>query len=262
MKRTLIFAACACMICVLGGCNGFYNAIQKDTVMVKHIAKDPDAKSVEYNGILSQETVTKLSVNAVNKIYNLKLTSDQVRIGIYSMTQKELERLLTLIKENLKSYKNFKAAEERQKKAIERMEKKVLHLTDGLTFVSLEGKTDQGRFEVLINPKDGKVESIMHRDVEYSNDATGSDMNSNVIPKELSGEETVQKAEKYLEQIEGTGASAYQLDYLYTYWPIQELYFRSKEPDVGVLGIVIDTKAGEFIGFDKDNLSQMWFYNN
>ncbi|GIO34420.1 MULTISPECIES: hypothetical protein [Paenibacillus] len=262
MKRLLFIAAYVCTICVLSGCDGFYQAIEKDTVMVKHIAKDSDAKLVEYNGMLSQETVTRLSINAVNKFYHLKLTSDQVRIGIYSMSQKELENLLAMMEGNYKNYENFKAAGEREKKALKRIGKRITQFTDGLTFVSLQGKTDQSGFEVLMNPKDGKVESIMQRGAEYFNDATGSDMNSKMIPKGLSGEEMVHKAEKYLAQIEGTAASAYQLDYQYSYGTTQELYYRTKEPDVGELRLVIDTNAGEFIGFDKDNLSEMWFYNN
>ncbi|MED5016559.1 hypothetical protein P9847_04475 [Paenibacillus chibensis] len=251
MKRTFLMIACACAIFnVLSGCDSFYHPIEKDAVMVKAIPKGPDADSADYSPTLSQDTVTNLSLSGVNKIYHFNLTSDQVRIGIYSMTQKELNSLLTAMKENNKNYENFKAAGEVEKRALERLGKRISRLTDGITFVSLQVKTEPSRFEVLMNPKNGQIESIMQREAVYHSDTDG-----------ISAGEVFRKVGTYLEQIQGT-TELFQLDYQYAYGSIEEFYFQSHEADASVIGITVDMKSGKLIGFDKDHMSRLWYYNH
>ncbi|MGD5763659.1 hypothetical protein QUU53_22490, partial [Xanthomonas citri pv. citri] len=79
---------------VMTGCEGWFNKIPKDTVMVKKITHENKGNEVEYEGVLSQDAVKTLSLNAVNKYYDESLSMDKLQFQLMTVDQKKINDLM------------------------------------------------------------------------------------------------------------------------------------------------------------------------
>lgn len=78
----------------LAGCGLFYEPIAKDAVMVRKIAQvEPDRKT-ESPGILSEDTVRTLSVNAVNRVFDTNFSLEDVNLELNVFEPKQVKSIL------------------------------------------------------------------------------------------------------------------------------------------------------------------------
>ncbi|MCY7484643.1 hypothetical protein [Paenibacillus alvei] len=94
MKKWIVAFMCMAFLVLLTGCEDWFNAIPKDKVMVKQIMKENPGIEPEYEGVLSQETAKTLSLQAINKYYEMNVTMNELRFESVYVDQNKLNELL------------------------------------------------------------------------------------------------------------------------------------------------------------------------
>lgn len=87
MKKFVLIILC---MVFATGCDRWFDTIQKDTVMVKKLPKEQQSSEVEYEGILSQDTVKTLSLNAVNKYFGERLAKEEIQFELLAVDRTKL----------------------------------------------------------------------------------------------------------------------------------------------------------------------------
>lgn len=92
----LVAGGIACAL-LLSGCGEFYQPIAKDTVMVKKINQVMPEKKLEYPGVLSEDTVKTLSIDAVNRLFHTNLLLEDWDLEIKASDLQKVKSLLASI---------------------------------------------------------------------------------------------------------------------------------------------------------------------
>ncbi|MFF2885805.1 hypothetical protein [Paenibacillus sp. NPDC057967] len=226
----------------LSGCAAFYTGIPKDTVMVKKIPEQKPGEEVEYNGVLSEETVKTLSMNAVNKYFEHNLSLDDIMFEMYFMDQQGIKSLLADATLNVKMDREF---------LVEYKEplKKVASGVYMANVLNIYDSSDV--YGVVINAKDGEVLGL-----SKVNDL------SMVKQKELSREELESHAHAFVEGIGEYKLSDLELGDTFYYRGSVEFYYMKKGSDEVVLSVLLNAYTGKGIGFYKDMMTVLQFLMN
>lgn len=97
MKKFIVGIGFMGFMMLLMGCDGFFNVVKKDTVMVKKINAAHEKNEVEYEGVLSMDTIQMLSLNAVDKYFDEKLTKNEMEFELMKIDANNLWEMLTLL---------------------------------------------------------------------------------------------------------------------------------------------------------------------
>ncbi|MGO4370854.1 hypothetical protein [Paenibacillus sp. 2TAB19] len=241
MIATLLVVSIFSML--LAGCGSFYSSIPKNTVMVKKINQDKPAEEVEYNGVLSEESVKMLSVNAVNKYFGHNLSVDDILIETTSMDQQQIKAVLADATNDMKMKLGFLVEYKEQ----------LGEVANGIYMSTIVNKYDsEDIYGVVMNAKDGEVVGLSRVDAEKRPTSVDKKFDINGM---------VAKADQFIETMGDYTQSALEWDdsyYLSGY--VTELYYKKKDSDVVELSVLINTLTGEVVGFYKDIMTilQLW----
>lgn len=97
MKKFIVGMVFVGFMMLLMGCDGFFNVVKKDTVMVKKINTTHEKNEVEYEGVLAMDTIETLSLNAVNKYFDEELTKSEMEFELMKIDVNNLGEMLTLL---------------------------------------------------------------------------------------------------------------------------------------------------------------------
>ncbi|WP_130611498.1 hypothetical protein [Cohnella abietis] len=238
MKRLILVALCAALMMLATGCEGWFNSFPKDTVMKKKITKEHQTNEVEYEGVLSQDSVKTLSLNAVNKYYNENLKMDELQFELMSIDQNKLKELLqeahyVTPKQQLNPQLSFDYKTELD------------HIPGGLYYVTLTSSTDlKSIYDIVLNARDGDVMKI------------SKTVAARVLPSAVGEkrEKVFDVADRFVEE-----KGSYPLDEL-TFEPtminwgssVVEMYYTSKDRKSIKYCVMINASSNEIIGFSKD----------
>ncbi|MBN3523670.1 hypothetical protein [Paenibacillus apiarius] len=95
--RKLASIGTACML-LLAGCGGWYEPVDKDTVMAHKIGPAQAKKRLAYPGTLAEDTVKTLSVKAVNTYFGADLTLEDTRIELETFDPDQVRSWLKELK--------------------------------------------------------------------------------------------------------------------------------------------------------------------
>jgi hypothetical protein len=230
----MLFSA---LLVLMTGCQGWFNSIPKDTVMVKKIVQEHKNSEIEYEGVLSQDAVKTLSVQAVDKFLNKKLALDHAQFEIMAVDQNKLKELL-------KETSHVAGPVVLGGMAKQRMQftSDIQAITGGLYYVTLTSSELPGEsYDIVLNAKDGDVLKILR-----------SYRESRAMPRNAE-EKVFDIADRYVEEhgVYPLSELTQQLDM--TRWdPNVELYYTSKDNKNLKYCVVINYSSNEVVGFSKD----------
>lgn len=228
---------------ILSGCAGFYTGVSKDTVMVKKIPEQKPDEVVEYNGVLSEETVKTLSMNAVNKYFEHNLSLDDIVFEMFFMDQQGIKTLLADATSNVKMDRGFLVEYKEPLKKV----------ASGVYMANVMNIYDPSdAYGVVINAKDGEVLGIS----KLTNPSVEKQQ------KELSHEELEGHANEFVESLGEYKLSDLELDNALYYRGSVEFYYIKKNSDEVVLSVLLNANTGQGIGFYKDMMTVLQFLMN
>lgn len=234
-RMLLLYAA---ILVLLTGCHGWLNSIPKDTVMIKKIGQENKNREMEYEGILSQDAVKTVSVQAVDKFLNIKLALDQTQFEIMAVDQNKFKELL-------KETSQVTAQEVMRGTARQSMPftSDSQAITSGLYNVTLTSPEVPGEsYDLVLNAKDGDVLKIQR-----------SYRESRAMPRH--SEETVfDLADRFVEEHGSYPLSELtsQPDMTTRWGSNAELYYTSKDNKTVKYCVVVHVGSNKVVGFSKD----------
>lgn len=229
---------------LLVGCGSFYTGISKNTVMVKKINQEKPAEEVEYGGLLSEETVNTLSINAINKYFGHNLSLDDVLIKTASMDQQQIKAVLADATSHMDMKQGFLVEYKDQLNKV----------AGGIYMSTVVNKYDsEDVYGVVMNAKDGEVIGLSRMNIEKRP--------SSAENKKYELTEVVGLAEQFIEAMGDYNQDELEWDdsyYLSGY--VTELYFKNKGTDEVALSLLVNIGSGEVVGFYKDIMTvlQLW----
>ncbi|MEK0314689.1 hypothetical protein [Cohnella sp. 56] len=237
MRKYMMLLLYSALLLPVTGCQSWFNSIPKDTVMVKKIVQEHQSSEIEYEGVLSQNAVKTLSVQAVYKFLNIKLAPDHVQFEIMAVDQNKLKELL---KETVQV--DRRAAAEGMSRQSRSFTSDIQAITGGLYYVTLTSSDVPGEsYDIVLNAKDGDVLKVLR-----------SYRESRAMPSS-SEQQIFDLANRFIEQ-HGSDPLAEltpQLDLIRRGANV-ELYFTSKDNKTLKYCVVVNSGSNAVVGFSKD----------
>ncbi|MCD9025314.1 hypothetical protein [Cohnella silvisoli] len=244
MNRLIAIIVCAAFMILTTGCGALFNAIEKDTVMVKKITKEHESNEVKYEGVLSQDTVKTLSLNAVNKYYDEKLTMDEVQFELMAVDQKKLKDLLVKVEYGINSRQKqnlgFKVDSQTEPNKI----------PSGLFYMTLTQSADPNEvYDIVLNARDGDVLKISK--VILKNGSLGKE--PKVVMDDIIG-----IANRFIQEKGSYALSDLVLNEKAIRWGIfTEMYYMSKDNQSLNYSVLVDLRTKQVVGFNKDVMAML-----
>lgn len=240
MKRYYGITMSLVSMLLISGCQGWFNAVPKDTVMVKKIVQEQKPDEVDYEGVLSQSAAESLGLNAVNKYFGQNLQMEQVQFEVSMIDQVKLKELF----KEASTVAVMPAQAEITDSDSERtmLTSDISAITKGLYYVTLTTSTvPLDNFEIVLNAKDGDVLRILRSISVAENrspqqDSTFIDLANRFL--ENHGSYPLSEM-KYQPQLDRSNTNL-------------ELYYTSKDNKTMRYCVVLNTKRKEVVGFSKN----------
>ncbi|MFE6796525.1 hypothetical protein [Paenibacillus chitinolyticus] len=249
MNKFIAVVLCTSFLVLTTGCEGLFNTVKKDTVLVKKISQEHKMSEVKYEGVLAQDTVKTLSLNAVNKTYNEKLKLEEARFELMAVDRKKLEDLL-----NKTEYGVRPMLERNQKVKID-FETELNKVPGGLFYVTLTRVADPDEvYELVLNARDGEV-------LKVSNDISRPapiEKEAIVIP-----DGRIETANRFIQE-----KGAYALSDLIPeektvrQGVVVEVYYKNKETQSLAYSVRVNLRTNQVIGFSKDIMAILGYFSD
>jgi len=231
VKKWIVAFMCIAFLVLLTGCEGWFNAIPKDKVMVKQIMKENPGIEPEYEGVLSQETAKTLSLKAVNKYYEENLTTEEFRFESMYVDQNKLRYLLN-------------SPRPQKDPAVYYGDKALFdQIPRGLYYVTLTHSVKPDEvYDVVLNAKDGDVVKISRNGRQQS----GS--------QRIVRDKVFDIANRFIEEKGSYPLSDLTLNQDMTRWDLNgtvEIFYTSKDNQTLKYNVTVSL-LNEVSGFSKD----------
>lgn len=244
MNKLGFLTVIAMFMLLATGCSGFYNAIEKDTVMVKKINNEHKGAEPSYEGVLSQEAARTFCVNAVNKYFDVNLTMNDFQFELMAVDQKKFKDLLVKVAYAL----NSRADSSYEVDAEAELNK----VPGGLFYMTLTRVANPDEvYDLVLNARDGDVLKI-----------------SKVIMKSASGgnskdlDEIIDIANRFIEDKGSYAPSDLTLEDKAIRWgAVAELYYKRKDNQGLGYSIMVDYRTKQVLGFNKDLMAMLNYYS-
>ncbi|CAM4458067.1 hypothetical protein FHS16_004245 [Paenibacillus endophyticus] len=245
MKKFGITVLFTVFITMLTGCQGWFNSIPKDTVMVKNIPQEHQNNELEYEGVLSQDAVKTLSIQAVNTYFKKKLVIDLVQFEIMAIDQNKLKELL-----NEAAIAPQPMQRRTQQKQMP-FTSELSGISGGLFNVTLTSSDAPAVvYDIVLNAKDGDILKILR-----------SYRESMAMPGESDGK-VFDYADRFIEEYGSYPLSELTGQVDLTRWgQAVEVYYTSKEGKDLKYCVMIDFGSHEVVGFSKDVMALLSYYS-
>ncbi|MFD7522654.1 hypothetical protein [Paenibacillus chitinolyticus] len=249
MNKFVAVVLCASFLVLTTGCEGLFNTVKKDAVLVKKISQEHKMSEVKYEGVLAQDTVKTLSLNAVNKTFNEKLRMEEARFELMAVDRKKLEDLL-----NKTEYGVRPLLEQNQKLKMN-SETELNKVPGGLFYVTLTRAADPDEvYELVLNARDGEVLKV------------SSDISKPApIEKEPSviHDGGIEIANRFIQE-KGAYALADLIPEEKTarQGVVGEVYYKSKENESLVYSVKVNLRTQQVVGFSKDIMAILGYFSD
>ncbi|HBU83780.1 MAG TPA: hypothetical protein DEF35_19385 [Paenibacillus sp.] len=237
MRKYRMLLLYSAILVLATGCQGWFNSIPKDTVMIKKIVQEHKNSEIEYEGVLSQDAVKTLSVQAVDKFLNIKLALDHAQFEIMAVDQNKLKELL-------KETSQIAGQVTLEGMSQQRMQftSDIQAITGGLYYVTLtSSEVPEESYDIVLNAKDGDVLKILR-----------SYRGSRAMPRN-SEEKVFDLADRFVEEHGSYPLTELTPQLDMTRWGSNvELYYTSKDNKTLKYCVVVNFSSNKVVGFSKD----------
>lgn len=231
MRTTASILAAFFSLIVLTGCGSFYSGITKDTVMVKKINQEKPVEEVNYDGVLSEETVQTLMINTINQKFQNNLSLDDILIEMTYMDQQAIKVLLADATRKTELERGFLVEYKEQ----------LDNVASGMYMATILNRYNTNEmYGVVINARDGELLGLSRSSVYGS---------APVEPKapSLNQDELENAAKKILNGMGDYGDAELKVEEGFYFRGIVDLYYM-KDGQI-VVSLQMNDKTGEMVGF-------------
>jgi len=241
MNKWLIFLLYGLLLLFLTGCQGLFNNIPKDKVMIKKVALGQQRNEIEFQGTLSEEALQRLSIQAINRYLGIKLDLDYIHSAIMFVDQNELKKLLEDTIEVA-----HHASRELSEPRIQFFDD-IEQFDSGLYYVTLTlSQIPKESYEIVLNAKNGDVLKMLRSYDE-----------SRAVSEETE-EKLFEMADHFLEENgDYPFTELTRQTHIIRWGSYVELYYTSTDNEQLKYGVTIDLSSVEVAGFSKDVMAQL-----
>ncbi|SYX84091.1 hypothetical protein [Paenibacillus alvei] len=243
MKKWIMALMFMVFLMLLTGCEGWFNAIPKDKVMVKQIMNENPGIEPEYEGVLSQETAKTLSLKAINKYFDMNVTMDELQFESMYVDQNKLNDLLNSPRpqEEPVVYYGDKTLLDQ----IYYSDKALLdQIPRGLYYVTLTQSMKPNEvYDVVLNAKDGDIVKISRSGGKQSR------------VQEIARDKVFDIANRFIEEEGSYPPSELMLNQDMTRWGMDgeaEVFYTSKDSQTLTYSVTVSFYMNGVSGFSKD----------
>lgn len=253
MNRLILVIIFASFMILGTGCQGVFDTIPKETVMVKQIVRVNETNEAEYEGILSQDAVKTLSLNAVNKYFDENLTMDELQFELMVIDQNKFKVLLSEAEYGIVS----KARSAEVPAVVPELklndQTEFAPYSGGLYYTTLTKLTDPDEvYDIVLNARDGYVIKVVRA-------GTIRNFSSN---NEKDKETVIALATKFIQDKGSYPLSDLSLNEGVIRWgSVVELYYMSKDGDKLKYAVSVNLRRNEVVGFSKDVMALLSYYS-
>lgn len=225
---------------LLTGCDGFYQTIPKNTVMIKKITELVDIQT-DYPGILSEETVKSLCVDAINKHMGHNLSLEDVTFTVIFLNQKQVKEMI---------YQNMNQFTPNMDPLVQ-YKAELSQIPRGLYFANVINQYDKmDQYTIALNAGDGEMLGVYNKvNVIVGNESMLSQENKAKI---------LQVAEFYIKQYGDVNLETVELDPNQIYWqPTTRLSYQDKKTKNLKYNVLIEAYTQKVVGFTKNIISEL-----
>ncbi|WP_028549859.1 hypothetical protein [Paenibacillus sp. UNC451MF] len=237
MRKYMMLLLYSATLVLLTGCQGWFNSIPKDTVMIKKIVQEHKNSEIEYEGVLSQDAVKTLSVQAVDKFLNKKLALDHVQFEIMAVDQNKLKELLKETSQVAGPVVVEGMSQQRMQFTSD-----IQAITGGLYYVTLtSSEVPEESYDIVLNAKNGDVLKILR-----------SYRESRAMSR-YSEKKVFDLTDHFVEEHGSYPLTELTLQLDMTRWGSNvELYYTSKDNKTLKYCVVVNYSSNAVVGFSKD----------
>ncbi|OPH51182.1 hypothetical protein BC351_35625 [Paenibacillus ferrarius] len=235
MRKYMMLLLYSAILVLVTGCQGWFNSFPKDTVMIKKIVQEHKNSEIKYEGVLSQDAVKTLSVQAVDKYLNKKLALDHAQFEIMAVDQNKLKELL-------KETSQVAGLVVTQGMSQQQFTSDIQAITGGLYYVTLtSSEVPEESYDIVLNAKNGDVLKILR-----------SYRESRVMSR-YSEKRVFDLTDRFVEEHGSYPLTELTLQLDMTRWGSNvELYYTSKDNKTLKYCVVVNYSSDAVVGFSKD----------
>ena len=242
MKKWIMAFMFIVFLCLLTGCEGWFNPIPKDKVMVKQIMKENPGIEPEYEGVLSQETVKTLSLKAINTYYEMNVTMDEFLFESIYVDQNKLTDLLNSPRPQdgpvVYDVKTLPDQNRYRDKAL------LDQIPRGLYYATLTQSAKPNEvYDVVLNAKDGDIVKISRSAGKQSR------------VQEIARDKVFDIANRFIQEEGSYPLSELTLNQDMTRWGMDgeaEVFYTSKDNQTLKYSVTVSFYMNGVSGFSKD----------
>ncbi|MCR8844454.1 hypothetical protein NQ117_12235 [Paenibacillus sp. SC116] len=257
MNKLILVIICTSFLILGTGCQGLFNTIPKETVMVKQINRANENNEVNYEGVLSQDAAKTLSLNAVNKYFDMDLTMDEFQFELMVIDQNKFKVLLSEAEYGLvPKVKPAPASEVKPAEVPERKlndQAELASYSGGLYYTTLTKLTDPDEvYDIVLNARDGDVVKV----------AKAGEVQNFASTSEEDKEKVIALVTKFIQDKGSYPLSDLSLNEGMIRWgSVVELYYMSKDGDKLKYAVTVNLRRNEVVGFSKDVMALLSYYS-
>ncbi|WP_442602444.1 hypothetical protein [Paenibacillus sp. KN14-4R] len=258
MNRLIVVIICASIMILGTGCQGVFDTISKETVMVKQISRVNETNEAEYEGILSQDAVKTLSLNAVNKYFDENLTMDEFQFELVVIDQNKFKVLLSEA-EYAPKVKPAPAPKVKPELKLDD-QTEFAPYSGGLYYTTLTKLTSPNEvYDIVLNARDGDVIKVA-RAGTLKNFANTSEEDDLLVKYGMN--KVTPLATKFIQDKGSYPLSDLSLnESMISKGSVVELYYTSKDGDKLKYAVTVNLKRNEVVGFSKDVMALLSYYS-
>lgn len=261
MNKLILVIISASFMILATGCQSVFNTIPKDTVMVKKINRENEAIEAEYEGVLSQDTVKTLSLNAVNKYFDENLSMDELQFELAVIDQNKFKVLLNEAEYGFvtKTRPVVVPAGVPELKVNDQIE--FATYSGGLYYTTLTQLTDPDEvYDIVLNARDGDVIKAVRGGETIPNYAKTTVEDDLMVKRYMN--KVIPLATEFIQDKGSYPLSDLSLNERMTRsGGVMELYYMSKDGDKLKYAVTVDLKRNEIVGFSKDVMALLSYYS-
>lgn len=235
-RRIAAWIGVICLI-LLPGCGGWLQSIPKDTVMIRPLPEERKSEEAAYEGVLSQEAVKTLSLEAVSRYYEVQLTMDELQFELSVIDSNKLEGLLS-------------APQEARRQNLD-MKMEIDHLPVGLYFVTLTRTAAEqfAIYELVLSAADGDVLRIDREERIAS------------VPLPTERKDVLEIVERFIREKEEGFLNDMEVNAKMSRWGTETtLFYTNNDQTALKYSVTVNTVTNRVTGFSKDVMALLRYY--
>ncbi|MFD0710811.1 hypothetical protein [Paenibacillus sp. GCM10027626] len=248
MRRLAVITMCtAGLMLLIAGCTPLFDAIPKDTVMIKKMPQEQPGDTIDYEGVLSQEAAKTISLNAVNRYFHQTFAKEDIQFELLAVDELKLKQFFL----RTSGVVLHPLPEAAPPMVLEDPDKLLEQIKDGLYYMTLkhEGEETEEVYDLVLNAKDGDILKLVQ---------AGRKKYARTQPRDM---KVLEVANQFVQEMDDYPLDELVRDEKMVRWDsIVEVYYTKQDRKSLKYSVLVDYETKKVIGFNKDVMTILSYY--